>query len=117
MSAWCRFVVEEDLTRAAQAYELIKYVHAVSEVDFTTIPYEDEDTVMADLLSKNVDLPSGTSIWDVIKRHILPITVFGSGVVDLVAKVCNLMWCILLELGFCFSLWEKYRCSVVSNPV
>ena len=39
------------------------------------------------LAHPDLELPTGASIFDLLRRHLLPITVFGSGRTDLVQKV------------------------------
>ena len=92
----------------------MRYARAMRGADFTNVPYADLNTFVTNLLADESLLQPGKSIFDLICRHILPVTVFGSGGTDLTHKFTNLLHALRLAIGFAKHMLDKYRCSVLS---
>ena len=110
-----RFVIEEDSLVRDVAYVLVQYRAIMSNADFSNVPYNQLNEFCSALISgADFGLGVGVSIFSLILRHVLPITIFGSGRSDLVQKFTNLLHALRLDVGTANHMLDRYRHSVLS---
>ena len=99
---------------AKLAFKLIPFVRIMRDAAFDVSLYNLNDYIIDLLGHEDLQLPDNMSMFDLLERHMMPPTVFGSGRTDLVQKLTNTVHKMRVDVASGGETYEQYRHSVLS---